>query len=72
MIVTYLKSYEESVGGSWSGPDIDVAVWTGSYQSFLDENIPNSYLGPIYFDPIPTFILVAPITFGLDSSRLAM
>ncbi|RDW80323.1 hypothetical protein BP6252_04961 [Coleophoma cylindrospora] len=45
MITSYLKSHEERLGGSLSAPDIDIAVWTGSYQSFLDEDISDSYSG---------------------------
>ncbi len=44
MIVSYLESHQERENfGSWSGPDIDVAVWTSSKQSFLDEDVSNTY-----------------------------
>jgi hypothetical protein len=45
MIVSYLESHEERWGGSWAGPDIDVAAWTGSAQSFLDEKFSGTYQG---------------------------
>ncbi|KAF7856013.1 hypothetical protein EAF04_009969 [Stromatinia cepivora] len=45
MIVFYLESHEERWGGSWAAPDIDVAAWTGSPQSFLDEEFSSSYQG---------------------------
>lgn len=46
MLVSYLESHQERENfGSWSGPDIDVAVWTGSKQSFLDENVSDTYGG---------------------------
>ncbi|CZT01519.1 uncharacterized protein RCO7_02107 [Rhynchosporium graminicola] len=35
MLVSYLETHQERENfGSWSGPDIDVAAWTGSKQSF--------------------------------------
>ncbi|KAH9212353.1 hypothetical protein DL95DRAFT_525191 [Leptodontidium sp. 2 PMI_412] len=43
MIVSYLESHEERWGGSFAGPDIDVAAWTGSPQSFFDESFVGSY-----------------------------
>ena len=45
MIVSYLESHEERWGGSWAGPDIDVAAWTGSPQSFFDEDFSGTYKG---------------------------
>jgi len=45
MIVSYLESHEERQGGSFAGPDIDVAAWTGSPQSFLDEGFLDTYRG---------------------------
>ena len=42
-IICYLETHDEQPGGSWSWPDIDVTVWTGSKQSFLDEDILGSY-----------------------------
>ena len=30
MIISYLKTYEERLGGSLSWPDIDISAWTGS------------------------------------------
>jgi hypothetical protein len=45
MIVSYLESHEERLGGSLSWPDIDVATWTGSPQSFLDERFSGAYQG---------------------------
>lgn len=43
MIVAYLETHEERWGGSYTRPDIGVAIWTGSPQSFLDEDISDSY-----------------------------
>jgi len=44
MLMLYLESHQErSNVGSWSGPDIDVAAWTGSKQSFLDEDVSGAY-----------------------------
>ncbi|CAM6004408.1 unnamed protein product [Sphagnum balticum] len=46
MLLSYLESHQERENfGSWSGPDVDVAVWTGSKQSFLDEDISDTYKG---------------------------
>ncbi|KAE9373832.1 hypothetical protein N431DRAFT_337065 [Stipitochalara longipes BDJ] len=45
MIISYLESHEERSGGSFAGPDIDVAAWTGSPQSFLDEEFLGTYQG---------------------------
>lgn len=45
MIVSYLETHEERLGGSLSWPDIDVAAWTGSLQSFLDERFSGAYQG---------------------------
>ncbi|KAH8653942.1 hypothetical protein BGZ60DRAFT_386758 [Tricladium varicosporioides] len=42
-IVSYLETHDEQPGGSWSRPDVDVAVWTGSKQSFLDEDTLGTY-----------------------------
>ncbi|PQE27429.1 hypothetical protein CJF31_00009032 [Rutstroemia sp. NJR-2017a BVV2] len=36
---------EREYFGSWSRPDVDVAAWTGSKQSFLDEDILDTYEG---------------------------
>ncbi|KAK0103668.1 hypothetical protein ONS95_005679 [Cadophora gregata] len=44
LIVSYLETHQERANfGSWSGPDVDVAAWTGSKQSFLDEDPLGSY-----------------------------
>jgi len=45
MILSYLKTHEERWGGSWAAPDIDVAAWTGSPQSFFDEEFLGTYQG---------------------------
>jgi hypothetical protein len=46
MLVSYLESHEERENfGWWSGPDIDVAVWTGSKKSLLDEDVSDTYEG---------------------------
>jgi hypothetical protein len=45
IIISYLESHEERYGGSFAGPDIDVAAWTGSPQSFLDEKFLGTYQG---------------------------
>ena len=46
MIESYLKTLKEQpYHGSWAGPDPDVAVWTGSRQSFFDEDCSGPYLG---------------------------
>ncbi|KAF4627263.1 hypothetical protein G7Y89_g10892 [Cudoniella acicularis] len=42
-IVSYLETHDEQLGGSLSWPDVDVAAWTGSKQSFLDEDALGSY-----------------------------
>lgn len=42
-IISYLETHDEQPGGSLSWPDVDVAVWTGSKQSFLDEDALGSY-----------------------------
>ncbi|PSS10592.1 hypothetical protein M430DRAFT_176518 [Amorphotheca resinae ATCC 22711] len=45
MIRSYLQSLEEQpYDGSWARPDPDVAVWTGSRQSFFDEDGSGPYL----------------------------
>jgi hypothetical protein len=46
MIGSYLKTLKEQpYCGSWARPDPDVAVWTGSRQSFFDEDTSGPYLG---------------------------
>ena len=46
MIGSYLTTLEEQpYHGSWARPDPDVAVWTGSHQSFFDENGSGPYIG---------------------------
>jgi hypothetical protein len=45
MIGSYLKTLKEQpYCGSWARPDPDVAVWTGSRQSFFDEDSSGPYL----------------------------
>ncbi|KAL5313700.1 hypothetical protein ACEPPN_018121 [Leptodophora sp. 'Broadleaf-Isolate-01'] len=46
LLVTYLETHQELENfGSWSGPDVDVTTWTGSKQSFLDEDLVGTYEG---------------------------
>jgi hypothetical protein len=46
MIGSYLTTLEEQpYFGSWARPDPDVAVWTGSHQSFFDETCSGPYIG---------------------------
>ena len=47
MIVSYLETHEERLSGSLSWPDIDVAAWTSSPQSFFDERFSGAYQGMI-------------------------
>jgi hypothetical protein len=52
MILSYLDTHEERYGyASLSGPDIDVAQWTGLPQSFLDEEALGTYRGP--YEQVP-------------------
>jgi len=45
MIRSYLQTLEEQpYHGSWARPDPDVALWTGSRQSFFDEEGSGPYL----------------------------
>jgi len=47
MIGSYLTTLKEQpYYGSLAGPDPDVAVWTGSRQSFFDEDSSGPYVGP--------------------------
>jgi hypothetical protein len=47
MIGSYLTTLDEQpYYGSWARPDPDVAVWTGSHQSFFDEDCSGPYIGP--------------------------
>ncbi|ESZ90331.1 hypothetical protein SBOR_9287 [Sclerotinia borealis F-4128] len=46
MLTSYLEIHQErKYYGLWSSPDIEVAVWTGSKQSFLNENVSDTYEG---------------------------
>jgi hypothetical protein len=75
MIVSYLESHEERWGGSLAGPDIDVAAWTGSPQSFLDEEFSGTYQGiaaqiprSVFCATVFTFVWAIPTVFALDGN----